>query len=129
MANVLVNPVDLILNTAVDDPTAVTLAAATDDIGYISEAASVAAHLPKNQVELSKIVLRLAGTGGSVTVLAGENPPSNRKVVAPTVVAVDGVTYLVLEAANYTWNDGTVRIQNTGAADVTVLAVKLPKAL
>lgn len=128
MANVLITPTVAGFNAAgADDPVAATLAAATDDVGYLTHAASVAAHLPKDQVELSRIVLRLSGTGTSVTVLAGENPPSNRKIVGNKLIAVDGVTYVTLEAANYTWNDGTVRLQNLGAADVTVLAIQMPK--
>lgn len=129
MANVLISPTVAGFNAAgADDPVAATLAAATDDIGFLTHAASVAAHLPKNQVELSRIVLRLSGTGTSVTVLAGENPPSNQKIKGNLLVAVDGVTYVTLEASRFTWNDGTVRIQNLGAADVTVLAIQMPQA-
>lgn len=128
MANVVINPTVAGFNAAgADDPVAVSLTAAGVDTGYLTTAASVAAHLPQNQVELSRIVLRVTGTATTLVVLAGENPPSNRKIVGNLSVAVDGVTYVTLEAANYTWNDGTVRFQ-AGAAAVTVLAVQMPQA-
>jgi len=128
MANVVINPTVAGFNAAgADDPVATSLTAAGVDTGYLTTAASVAAHLPKNQVELSRIVLRVTGTATTLVVLAGENPPSNRKIVGNLSVAVDGVTYVTLEAANYTWNDGTVRFQ-AGSAAVTVLAIQMPQA-
>lgn len=128
MADVLIPALNLELNDVVADGTGVSVTAA--DTGYLTNSLSLVSTLAndvaKGQLDLGRVVLQVTATGATtLTVLAGENPPSNRQVVGDLELTLGNDTYfLVLEAANYTWNDGTVRFETD--ATVTVRAVYVP---
>lgn len=132
MADVLVPTTPLSLNDAVADPAGTLVTSA--DTGYITKSASLVDSITnpvaRGQVELSEVVLRFdPATSATVTILAGENPPSNRSSATGDLVLALGsdTSWVTLEAANYTWNDGTVRF--TTSANVTVSVLETPKSL
>lgn len=135
MADIGVVPEQLSLNALVADAgTATTVA--TGNTAVLTHNATVANHTAVDQVELSRLVVRLDGTPGTatatVTVEAGDNPPANRKVVGNLVLTVadNTVHWLTLEAANYTQSDGSIRLAVTGVGgSVDVTAFKLPDTL
>ncbi len=133
MADVLIEPVTLELNDSVLDPTVASATAYTvnsTDVGYLTRASSLTESIDnpvaRGQVDLGKIVLRVtASAPTTLTVQAGENPPANRQIVGDLDLSLGTGTHsVILEAANYTWNDGTVRMVPAGT--VTIAALELP---
>lgn len=123
MANVAVNPQTAPLNGVATLPAGASVG--TADTGFITANAVVANHTGKDQVEMRNLVLRFTAAGaGTVTILAGANPPSNRAASGNLVLAtINGAVIASLEAANYTQADGTVQFTVQTAA-VTVNALR-----
>lgn len=133
MADEAVNPTQLTLNAAVLNPTGVTVEAANFAVLTHNTDVDASDHTAKDQVELSRIIVRLSSATGAspaATVLAGDNPPANRRIVGDLAInlAAGETRWVCLEAANYTQSDGTVRI-DSGVADLVVAALRLPNGL
>lgn len=135
MADIGVVPEQLLLNALLADASTATTVAA-GNTAVLTHNGTVANHTAIDQVHLSRVVIRLDGTPGTatatVTVKAGDNPPANRKIVGDLALTVadNTVHWLTLEAANYTQDDGSIRMDVTGAGgSVDVTVFKLPNTL
>lgn len=125
MADVLIAPTSLELNDSVASPAGEELTSA--DTGYLTRASSLTDSIDnpvaRGQVDLGKVVLQVVAAGATTfTVLAGDNPPANRQIVGDLELTLAAGTHnVILEAANYTWNDGTVRFETSATVDVAAL--------
>lgn len=121
MANVSIVPVKAVLNAAT---TAAGASVTSSDTGVITHNATAANHTEKDQAELRGLVLYVTGSGaGTLTVLAGNNPPANAKVEGDlTVNTINGTVVIALEGSRFTQTDGTVKF--TSSATVNVRAVR-----
>lgn len=136
MADEAVNPTVLTLNGSVLDPTGVTVEAANFAVLTKNDATAdpdASEHTAKDQVKLSKVVLRLSSATGATpaaTILAGDQFPSNAEVLGNLAVDLGAgeTKWVVIEAARFTQDDGSVRI-DSGVADLVVAALELPHGL
>lgn len=118
MANTTVHVTTLALNTATADPTGTAIAAANTHVITPTKATS-------------KLAIRLNNTYAGAkdfTILAGDNPPADAAGQGNLVVniAQDATYFVVIEAARFLQNDGTIQITVAASTTGFIEAIQLP---
>lgn len=111
MATTAITPESLVLNTAgADLPDASGVVATTPTDGWVIAAAG----RPGNRLLLKFLA---DATGDTVTILAGDNPPSHRKGLGALtiVLAANDVKHISVEASRFLQDDGTITATCTDA--------------
>ena len=111
MAVSVITPIVLVLNTATIDHADADASAMDGTDG----ADVAAAKIGKNQLVLLKFVDD--GTGSTVTIQAGDNPPSMTAGLGNITItlAASDVKYIAVEQARVTQSDGKIHASSTDA--------------
>lgn len=127
MANVYVTLNELTPNAVNADPTPNSVT--TSDTGIIGKVLDGSDEVAA-PFKARKLVLRMTSAGAAVvTVAAGDNPPAHGAKYGDLSLALaSGTKWVVLEAARYMQDDGTIRF-TTATATTTVTAFVLPDSL
>lgn len=131
MAVTDITPLALVMNTAsgdLADADAVVPTSATDGWNVLATGSGILAR----DYDGTRLLLKFVadGTARTVTIKAGDRPPSQRAGLGDLEIAlaISDVKYIAVEAARFRQDDGKINIVTSNAA-VKMGAFLMPRAL
>lgn len=86
-----------------------------------------------SRVDAARLIIyvKTAGTAGTLSVYAGDNPPAFRASQGSVAVGIAANTtkFIPVESARFAQSDGTITLNQTFLADATVAVIELPDDL